>query len=81
MEERVCGSVESWLEMVNRGLVAWEINLIGVAWGGRRCARLRRAEGAERLRARERAERRGARAAERDSIADGTAEIASGERR
>ena len=36
------------------------------ARGGRRCARLRRAEGAER-------ERRGARAAARDSIADGTA--------
>ena len=28
--------------MVNRGLVAWEKNLIGVARGGRRCARLHR---------------------------------------
>ena len=47
-------------------MVAWEINLIGVARGGRRCARLRRAEGA-------RAWERGGRAAHTPSIADGTA--------
>ena len=70
-------------------MVAWEINLIAVARGGRRCARLRRvvsAVGSSDGVGRAVCALTGAWRAEAaepptHSIADGTAEIASWERR